>query len=101
METRGLSHTWTSTRTDSTEAGRKSVMSQFDSISVQPPCSLCLCGDSLVGIIYHRGTENTEVAQRKLKSGHTRRRDNDGSTDSFTSGAARSARGFQYATSAS
>src|SRR4029079_496268 len=28
--------------------------------SVQPLCSLCLCGD-----INHRGTENTEVTQRR------------------------------------
>jgi hypothetical protein len=43
-------------------------MAQFDSISVQPPCPLCLCGDSLVGIYLpqmHRGhegcTEKTEI----------------------------------------
>ena len=32
--------------------------------SVQPLCSLCLCGLFLLGIINHRDTENTEVAQR-------------------------------------
>jgi hypothetical protein len=43
-------------------------MSRFESISVQPPCSLCLCGDSLVAIYLpqrhreHGGcTEKTEI----------------------------------------
>src|SRR6266851_3348295 len=27
-------------------------------------CSLCLCGESLLPLVYHRDTENTEVAQR-------------------------------------
>ena len=34
--------------------------------SVQPLCSLCLCGEELVN---HRDTENTEVAQRNLTGG--------------------------------
>jgi len=32
--------------------------------SVQSLCSLCLCGVFLLGIINHRDTENTEIAQR-------------------------------------
>ena len=32
--------------------------------SVPPLCSLCLGGDFLFDNTYHRGTENTEVAQR-------------------------------------
>src|SRR5687768_10790354 len=34
--------------------------------SVQPLCSLCLCG-SLAEKNNHRGTENTEVAQRRIQ----------------------------------
>jgi type II secretion system (T2SS) protein G len=33
--------------------------------SVQPLCSLCLCGEYFCRVINHRDTENTEVAQRK------------------------------------
>jgi hypothetical protein len=33
-------------------------------ISVQPLCSLCLCGCCIVHSDNHRDTENTEVAQR-------------------------------------
>src|SRR6185503_15683837 len=32
--------------------------------SVQPLCSLCLCGCCFLTFINHRDTENTEVAQR-------------------------------------
>ena len=32
--------------------------------SVQPLCSLCLCGGSIPSKTHHRDTENTEVAQR-------------------------------------
>src|ERR1044072_2054204 len=37
-------------------------MSDF---SVQPLCSLCLCGGFPVRVVNHRDTENTKVAQRK------------------------------------
>src|SRR4029079_7886044 len=36
--------------------------------SVQPLCSLCLCGCFSRIILNHRGTENTEVAQRRAMS---------------------------------
>jgi len=32
--------------------------------SVPAQCSLCLCGERLAELIHHRGTENTEIAQR-------------------------------------
>jgi hypothetical protein len=35
--------------------------------SVHPLCSLCLCVESWVANAHHRGTEDTEVAQRKAK----------------------------------
>src|SRR5258705_788255 len=31
---------------------------------VLPPCSLCLRGEYLLNVYHHRGTEDTEVAQR-------------------------------------
>ena|GEM_PF-5991050 len=34
--------------------------------SVQPLRSLCLCGYFQLRLIYHRDTENAEVAQRRL-----------------------------------
>jgi len=37
---------------------------------VQPPCSLCLCGDLFLSSFNHRDTENTEVAQRDSELGH-------------------------------
>src|SRR5204863_10215623 len=39
--------------------------------SVQPLCSLCLCGCCIVHSYNHRDTENTEVAQRSPKLGTT------------------------------
>jgi len=36
-------------------------------LSVSPQCSLCLCGESFLAFRYHRDTENTETALRKLK----------------------------------
>jgi hypothetical protein len=39
--------------------------SLFWDFSVQPQCSLCLCGVFCSEFINHRGTENTEVAQRR------------------------------------
>ena len=33
--------------------------------SVQPLCSLCLCGVFLLGIHRPQDTENTEIAQRR------------------------------------
>jgi len=41
------------------KVGRSQTLNCF---SVQPLCSLCLCGES--GNTNHRDTENTEVAQR-------------------------------------
>jgi hypothetical protein len=38
--------------------------------SVQPLCSLCLCGSLLLRKNNHRGTENTEVAQRRALYPH-------------------------------
>src|SRR6185369_4148038 len=35
--------------------------------SVQPPCSLCLCGEFCLAVVHHRGTENTEIAQRTIE----------------------------------
>jgi hypothetical protein len=35
--------------------------------SVQPLCSLCLCGLPIVGRTNHRDTENTEVGQRRAR----------------------------------
>ena len=34
--------------------------------SVQPLCSLCLCGRRIGQFVNHRGTENTEIAQRRF-----------------------------------
>ena len=39
--------------------------------SLCPLRSLCLCGEYLLAIAHHKDTENTEVAQRKLKLGHS------------------------------
>ena len=36
--------------------------------SVQPPCSLCLCGVKVTRKFNHRDTENTEVAQRRIQN---------------------------------
>src|SRR6266700_3123190 len=36
------------------------------SFSVHPLCSLCLCGEFTERITHHRGTENTEVAERMM-----------------------------------
>src|ERR1044072_4477742 len=46
-------------------AGTRNRVSDF---SVQPLCSLCLCGCRNSRYINHRDTENTEVAQRRAKS---------------------------------
>src|SRR6185369_2630691 len=40
----------------------KKSLSNF--FSVQPLCSLCLCGGSIRSKTHHRDTENTELAQR-------------------------------------
>ena len=37
-------------------------------LSVQPPCSLCLCGGHLSLDLHHRDTENTEVAESRYPS---------------------------------
>ena len=40
--------------------------SLFNFFSVQPLCSLCLCGSLFFDNNNHRDTENTEVAQRRI-----------------------------------
>src|SRR5215213_1298284 len=47
--------------------GRQGVArkSLFGFFSVQPLCALCLCGCFFRAIMNHRGTEHTEVAQRR------------------------------------
>ena len=40
------------------------ALSVSNELSVQPLCSLCLCGYRLL-LNHHRDTENTEVAQRR------------------------------------
>ena len=51
-------------------------------ISVQPPCSMWLYGESLSATVHYRDTENTEVAQRKrdseISKGNPRPRDGHG-----------------------
>src|SRR2546423_15589029 len=51
----------------SLRASSRRVLTGF---SVQPLCSLCLCGCSFSPQNHHRGTENTEVAQRFSKETH-------------------------------
>jgi hypothetical protein len=40
--------------------------------SVHPLCSLCLCGEFTKQDTHHRGTENTEDAQRKIRNSFSR-----------------------------
>jgi hypothetical protein len=41
--------------------------------SVQPPCSLCLCGNSRPQKIHHRDTERTENAQSFSEEAQTKK----------------------------
>jgi len=43
---------------------------QLNFFSVQPLCSLCLCGCLAKRTLNQRETENTKVAQRNPKPGH-------------------------------
>jgi hypothetical protein len=47
----------------------KGVVSIFV-FSVQPPCSLCLCGEQSLIKIHYGVTENTEDAQRRSQLRH-------------------------------
>ena len=44
--------------------------SLLDFFSVKPLCSLCLCGRFFKALVNHRGTENTEVSQRRAVYTH-------------------------------
>src|SRR6185503_1611028 len=51
-----------------TSLSRSAIGGSYVVFSVQPLCSLCLCGKCLSASLNHRDTENTEVSESSLRS---------------------------------
>ena len=50
------------------QVGQRFMFVEVETLSVQPLCSLCLCGYPFVAIVNHKGTENTEGCTEKTKT---------------------------------